>query len=309
MSLKGDSMKKSHLYSAILIALFVLTSNIERFPKVTAPPPPPTPDRFIADIFPKNNNTNIHLLNTSALITINATDIITEIGITFNGTYALFNPEKTTNLTMILPFSLNLDVVNASFGVFVNDTQVPFEVVSTTKENLTSMGINIDFKLNFWFYYPITLITFNLTLLENTTYIVKYQFEGSIHKPLSFRDLFYMVYSSEMARLWKGSATERVEYKVLGRIPVSGSGYMLFSENDSIEFLIDAIDFTGGIRYIGEWNNTQNSIIQFGIRYDDSPYELYPEGFEMVFFRLFVLLGIVSVILLLWIKIRKRNRS
>lgn len=301
-------MKKSQISSAILIALLVLTVNIKIYPKITAPPPPPTPDRFIADIFPKNNDTNIHLLNSSALITINATEIITEIGITFNGTYTLFNPEKTTNLTIILPFSLNLDVINSSFGVFVNDTQFPFELVSTTKENLTNMGINIDFKLDFWFYYPITLITFNLTLLENTTYIVKYQFEGSIHKPLSFLDLFYMVYSSEMAKLWKGSATERVEFKVFGRIPVCGSYYMLFSENDSIEFLIDAIDFTGGIRYIGEWNNTQNSIIQFGIRYDDSPYELYPAGLEMAFLRLFVLLGIVSAIVLLWIKIRKRNR-
>lgn len=303
-------MKKSQISSAILIALLVLTINIKIYPKITAPPPPPTPDRFIADIFPKNNNTNIHLLNTNALITINATDIITEIGITFNGTYTLFNPEKTTNLTMILPFSLNLDVVNASFGVFVNDTQVPFEVVSTTKENLTNMGINIDFKLDFWFYYPITLITFNLTLLENTTYIVKYQFEGLIHYPLSFRDLFYMVYSSEMARLWKGSATERVEYKVLGRIPGIGAYYMLFSENDSIEFLIDAIDFTGGIWYIGEWNNTQNSIIQFGIRYDDSPYELNPSWFDRIFQALptgFVVLGIISVTAL-WIRRRRRSR-
>lgn len=214
-------MKKSQLYSVIIISLFVLTSNIGFCAKATAPPPPPMPDQFIADIFPKINNTNIHLLNASAIITLNATDLINEIGITFYGEFTLFNPEKPTNLTILLPFSLRLDAVNASFGVSINDTQVPFEILSTTEENLTSMGVNIDFMTNYYFFvhWPISLITSNLTLLENNTYVVKYQFEGIIPEPIGGGGIFFMIYSSGTAKFWKGNATERVEYLVFGGNP------------------------------------------------------------------------------------------
>ena len=293
-------MKKSQLSSVILIALFVLTSNIGFCPKITAPPPP-IPDQFIADIFPKNNNTNIQLLNASALITINATDLINEIGITFNGTYTLFNPENTTNLTINLPFSLCFNVENATFGVFVNDTQVPFEIVSIAGDNLTSTGVNIDIMPEFDFHCPITLITSNLTLLENNTYVVKYQFEASIPKPLNYRNLFYMVYSSDTAKLWKGNATERVEYKVFGGNPIFGTtGYQ--------EGLRQVIDIAGGKRFISVWNNTQNYTAQIGITFYGSTHEISPEMIVIIVLNGLAYVAITSVIVI-WIKRRKKKRS
>jgi len=290
-------MKKSQLSSAILIALFVLASSIGFCPKITAPPAP-APDQFIADIFPKINNTNIHLLNACAIITINATDIINEIGIIFNGTYTLFNPENPTNLTISLPFSLCFDVEDATFEVSVNDTQVPFEIVSTTEENLTNMGVNIDIIPAFVVHCPITLITSNLTLLENKTYIVKFQFEGSIYNPLSFRNLFYMVHSSDTAKLWKGNATETVEYKAFGGNPIfSITGYQ--------EGLRQVIDITGGKRFICEWNNTQSNIIQIGISFYGSTPEFIPV--ELIISNILGYVVIISVIVLC-IKIRKKKR-
>ena len=291
-------MKKSQLSSAILIALFVLTINIEICPKLIASIPP-IPDQFIADIVPKNNNTNIQLLNASATITINATELINEIGITFKGMYTLFNPENTTNLTISLPFSLCIDVENATFGVFVNDTQVPFEIVSITEENLTSTGVNIDIKLALDFHCPITLITSNLTLLENTTYIVKYQFEASIPKPLSYRNLFYMVYSSDTAKLWKGNATERVEYKVFGGNPHFGIA-------GNYEGLPQLIDIAGGKRFICEWNSTQYYTVQIGIKFYGSTNEIIPV--EIIVLNILAYVAIASVIVI-WIKRRKKKRA
>jgi len=293
-------MKKSQFPSAILIALFVITSNIGFCPKITAPPPP-IPDQFIADIYPKINNTNVQLLNASAFITINATDLINEIGITFNGTYTLFNPENPTNLTISLPFSLCFDVENATFGVSVNDTQVPFEIVSTAGDNLTSTGVNIDFIPAFDFHCPITLITSNLTLLENKTYVVKYQFEGSIPKPLSFRNLFYMIYSSDTAKLWKGNATERVEYKVFGGNPIFGTtGYQ--------EGLRQVLNIVGGKRYICEWNNAQNYTVQIGIRFYGSTNEIMPGTIEIIVLNILAYVAITSAIVI-WIKWRKKKRA
>lgn len=293
-------MKKSQLSSVILIALFVLTSNIGFCPKITAPPPP-IPDQFIADIFPNINNTNIQLLNASAIITLNASDLINEIGITFNGTYTLFNTENPTNLTINLPFSLCLDVENATFGVSVNDTQAPFEIVSTTEENLTSTGVNIDIIPAFAVHCPITLITSNLTLLENTTYVVKYQFEGSIPKPLSYRNLFYMIYSSDTAKLWKGNAMERVELKVFGGNPV-------FSIGGHYEGLPQILDIVGGKRYICEWNNTQNSTRQIGITFYGSTLEISPGMIVSIVLNGLAYIAIISVIVI-WIIRRKKNRS
>lgn len=267
-------MKKSQLSSAILIALFVIASNIGFCPKITAPPPP-APDQFIADIFPKSNNTNIHLLNAGANITLNATDLINKIGVTFNGRYTLFNPQNPTNLTIVLPFSLCLNVVYATFGVSVNDSQVPFELVSFTEENLTSMETKIDIIPVYAVHCPITLITFNLTLLENNTYIVKYQFEGSIVHTLSFPNSFYMVYSSDTAKLWKGNATEKVEFKTFGGNPH-------FGIVGNYEVLPQELDIVGGKRFICEWDNAQSNNIQIGIIFYGSTNEFSPGTIEVI---------------------------
>lgn len=295
-------MKKSQINSVILIALFVLTSNIGFCPKITAPPPAPIPDRFIADIFPNNNNTIIYLLNVSANITLNATDLFNKIGITFNGIYTLFTPEYLTNLTITLPFSLCIDVDSTTFGVFVNDTQVPFEVVRTSEENLTNTGVNIDFipEFGYFLYCPITLITTNLTLMENNTYVVKYQFEGSIPEPLSYQ-IFYMIYSSETAKFWKGNATERVEYNVFGGNPQFGTSGLY---NGSRQVL----DITGGKRFICEWNNAQEGLTLIGISFDEREYNLYDNILLTIVLNVLGYGAITSVIVILIIW-RKKKRS
>ncbi|NVM19895.1 MAG: hypothetical protein HWN80_19500 [Candidatus Lokiarchaeota archaeon] len=292
-------MKKSQLYPAILITLFVLTSNIEIFPKVTAPPPPPIPTDYIADIFPKNNNTNIHLLNASTTITINATDFLNEIEVTFNGTYTLFNPGIPTNLTINLPFSILFKVENTTFGVYVNDTQVPFEIATTTEENLTTMGVNLIYIFPYGNYLPITLITSNIMLLENSTYIVKYQFNGIIPKPNGTRALFYMLYSSYTSKFWKGNATKRVEYIVFGRDPFFG----IYTYGGDFEGLQQTLDFVGGKKFICEWDNAQGNIIAIEIIIDESTYFL-PLGINNLNYLVY------SIILaVIWVLIIKRKRK
>jgi hypothetical protein len=283
----------------ILILSIVLLSVTGIYPKVTSSPPP-IPDQFIADIFPKNNNTDIQLLNASSIITLNATDLIKEIGVTYNGTYTLFNPKNITNLTISLPFSLCLNVINTTFGVFVNDTQVPFEIVSITDENLITMGVDINIIPSLAVHCPITLITSNLTLMDNNTYVVKYQFKNTIPKPLSFRNLFFLVHSSDTVKLWNGNATERVELNVVGGNPI-------FSRTGHFEDLPEILDIEGGKRYTFEWSDSQNSTIQIGIRFYGSSLEISPE--KIVLFVLNSLaLGAITSVIVLWIIRCKKKR-
>ena len=293
-------MKKSQISSVILTILFILTINVEICPIISAPIPAPVPQGSFADIFPSNNNTNIELLNASAIITVNATDFLNDIGFVFNGTYSLFNPGSPTNLTIHLPFSLGLDVENANFDVSVNNTQVPYEIAPTTKDNLTSMGLDMDFFFAFIFFKQIYLFTSNFTFLENKTYVVKYQFEGIIPKPNYTRDLLYIEFSTYTTKFWKGNATERVDCIVYGDCFRIGEGR-------EYEGLRQLLDIAGGKRFICEWDNAQNNTNWIQVIFDRREYELYTITPEIIALNIIAYVAITTVIVL-WIKRRKKKR-
>lgn len=295
MNSQGDYMRKRQQILSVLVALFLLTNGIV-LPLNIVAPPASLPNHFIADIFTRTNTT-VCLININTIITINATDFYNEIGINFDGNYTLFNPENTTNLALILPFSLCIDIQNSTFGVFVNETQIHFEVLSNTEENLTNTEVNLDFLYKFPLHCPITLITSNLTLLENTTYIINYQFSGSIPKPLGLQNLFYMAYYLETARVWKGNLTQRVEFKLFGKLPIYSGG---------IDMDRQISDIPGGQSVLYEWNKGKVDTIYVGIIY-------YGPASEDVFgiVTMVVLNGLVYVAIIsgvvIWIKKRKRN--
>ena len=297
MNSQGDYVRKRQQILSVLITLFFLTNSIVLPLNITAPPPP-TPDQFIADIFP-STNTTVRLININTIITIDATDFSNKIGINFDGNYTLFNPENTTNLTLILPFSLCIDIQNSTFEASVNATQIPFDVLSNTEENLNSTGVNLDFLKDFVVHCPITLITSNLTLLENNTYIINYQFSGSIPKPLGFRNLFYMAYYLETARVWKGNLTQRVEFKLFGKRPICGTvgGY----DGDW-----KILDIQGGQSVLLEWNKGKVDTLYVGISYYGSTSDDVFGIVVIVVLNGLVYIAIISGVVI-WLKRRKRN--
>ena len=297
MNSQGDYMGKRQQIPSVLIALFLFTNVIVLPLNITAPPAS-LPDQFIADIFP-STNTTVSLININTMITIDATDFYNKIGIIFDGNYTLFNPEYTTNLTLILPFSLCIDIQNATFEVSVNDTQIPFEVLSNTEENISIPGEHLDFISRFVVHCPITLITSNLTLLENNTYIINFQFSTSIPKPLGFRNLFYMGYYLETARVWKGNLTQRVEFKVFGKLPRYGTG----GEYDGFGQISD---ISGGQSALYEWNKGTVDTIYVGIRYYGSTSEDVFRIVNMVVLNGLAYVAIISGVVI-WLKRRKRN--
>jgi hypothetical protein len=284
----------------IFTSLLVLGTFIGISPKITAGRPPPSPTDHIADIFPQNNNTNVQLLNVSTTITINATDFLNEIEVTFNGTYTLFNPGIPINLNITLPMSLHYGIENTTFEVSVNATQIPFEIATSNEVNLTSLGLNPNFVFLDYFYYPITLITSNITLLENTTYIVKYQFYSVVPKPNYTRCLFYMLYSSYTSYYWKGNATEKVDFIVYGRDP-----YFELSWN--FEGLQQTLDIVGGKRFTAEWENAQNREVAIGMVIDEHPpLERFPNRKLIIFIGWRILFS-TQIGIFIWVIIWQRK--
>ena len=292
-------MKKAQINTVILSTLLIFSTNIGLATKVTAPIPPPSPQGYIADIFPKNNNTNVQLLNANASITVNATDFLNDIGVAFNGTYSLFNPGSPTNLTINLPFSLGLDVENATYDVSVNNTQVPYEITHTTIDNLTNMGLDMNYWFAFNLFKPIFLLTSNFTFLENKTYVVKFQFEGIIPKPNYTRDLLYIQFYTDTNKFWKGNATERVECIVYGDNP-------RISDHQGLRQIFD---IEGGKRLICEWNNAQNNTNRISILFDRREYSiLFPFEHFILNAPVYIAIIIGIVLCVRW-RIRKYLRN
>jgi hypothetical protein len=237
------------------------------------------------------------------MITIDATDFYNKIGINFDSNYTLFNPENTTNLTLILPFSLCIDIQNSTFEVSVNDTQIPFEVLSNPEENITITGVNLDLLSRFFLQCPITLITSNLTLLENNTYVINYQFNGSIPKPLGLQNLFYMAYYLETARVWKGNLTQRVEFKLFGKLPIYGTVSAGCGGYDG-DWQIS--DIQGGQSVLLGWNKGKVDTIYVGVKYYGSTsYDVFGIV-AMVVLNGLAYIAIISGVVI-WLKRRKRN--
>ena len=288
----------------ILVILIVLVSFFGIPSEISALPPPPDEDSFIADIFPSINNTHIELLNVNALITINASDFYNRIELSFNGNYTIFNPGNTTDLTIYLPFSLCLDFENALFGASVNDTQVPYEIENTTVEELTNSGFKIEF---IWYLFylpcPVRLIMFNLTLQENNTYVVNHQFDGCIYDPLGNKDVIFMMYSSGSAKFWKGNASARVEFKIFGKIPSFPSRGIA---NQLCTYQL--LDIDRGKRFITECNNSQSNPIAIGICYDEREYDIIPDGF-LLNFLITLHFYTIPIGIIAWIIIRRKKRK
>ena len=139
-------MKFHRQISTIIIALFIFLNLFILIPSNSVAPPAPRPDQFIAELFP-NSTLPLQLSHTNVIISFNATDLSKKIDIDFDAKYSIFNPENATSIPIILPLSLATNISNFIFEVYVNNTQVPFDLLSITpwNENITEIDVHLAF--------------------------------------------------------------------------------------------------------------------------------------------------------------------
>jgi len=247
----------------------------------------PLPDQFIAEIFP-NCTLPLQLSHTNTVITFNATDFYNKIGIQFDANYTIYNPENTTTIPLILPFSLAINTSEFIFEVYANNTQIPHDLIS---ENNTEPYLP----------FPKTLLRSNVTLLKNSSTTIRYHFSGSMSNPLDFRSLIYIVYSVGTSLEWIGNTTGKIELKVYGKEPgFAGIGYPPNNGPPQV------IDINGGKSLSYEWNNTNPFRMSVGIQYYREA-TLFEKIMEMLGYTLPIFIAIPIIIIAVVIIRRKRK--
>lgn len=293
----GEVMKACKFMFSIIITSLLILNLPTLIPNINASIAP-APDQFIAEIFP-NSTLPLQLSHTNTIISFNATDFSNKIDINFDANYTIFNPENTTTIPIILPFSLAKNVSDFMFEVHVNNTQILFDLLSISpwNENITEIDVHLA-----WFVerYPIILIRNNVTLLKNSTSVIRYHFRGSMSNPLDSSDLFYIVYHLGTSQEWIGNSTGRVALRVYGKQPIYGRRGFNWAP-------CQLVDIIGGKSYICEWNNTISPWMDIGIKFyrEVSPFE---KIIEMLMFNLLIFLPIAVVIIIAVIIRRKRKK-
>ena len=293
----GEIMKtRKQISSFIIASLLVFNFSIMNINIATSIAP--APDQFIAEIFP-NSTLPLQLSHINTIISFNATDFSNKIDINFDANYTIFNPGNTTTIPIILPFSLAKNVSNFMFEVYANNTQILFELLSISpwNENITEIDVHLA-----WFVeiYPIILIRNNVTLLKNSTSVIRYHFSGSMSNPLDSSDLFYIVHHLGTSQEWIGNSTGRVALRVYGKQPIYGvSGFNLVP--------CQLMDLIGGKSYICEWNNTKRPWMDIGVSFyrDTSSFE---EIWGLIVINLVLYFAIAFIIIFVIVRKKKQKK-
>ncbi len=286
------------------IIVFLLVFNFYIFGTNTATSSiEPYPDQFIAEIFP-NCTLPLQLTHTNTIINFDATEFSKKLSIDFDANYTIYNPENTTTIPLMIPFSLGIDSTKFTYEVFANNSPILYDLFSTTKwnENMTAVDI---YWLPSWIditeYYnnPITFIRTNITLLKNSTSVIRYRFNGSmnvVYNPVY--NVFYIAYYIGTSKAWKGDTSGSVNLTVYGTQPVFASGVVNVSGTSS-----SITDVDGGSSLLYKWYKSYNPWGDIGIRYyRASPFEVIKE--IMLFLIPFLVIAIVIIALFL----RKRRK-
>ena len=61
---------------------------------------------------------------------------------------------------------MGIEVIKSNFRVKLNKTQIDFDLYNFNEGNINATEIDLDFISMFLVHNPITLIQFNLTILE-----------------------------------------------------------------------------------------------------------------------------------------------
>ncbi|MFX1379154.1 MAG: hypothetical protein ACFFA4_08655 [Promethearchaeota archaeon] len=279
-----------------IFILIIIINNIFTIPKVFAPPPPSPPDQFISEIFP-NSTLPLKLINSDITITFNATDLPNKINIQFEANYTINYAENSTDVSFILPLSLDINMSQSIIEVYVNNTQIPHSLfrISNWNETLTAIDTNPP-----WFTerYPINFIKTNVTLIKNSTSMIGYYIHTKVFNPLDSIDPFYMIYHIGTSQEWIGNTSGRVELRAYGKQPVFSIGGSAFSPE------YELVDINGGTVFICLWNNSQVPDGFIGVTY----YGPSDDGFLIIIIiNISASIGI-AIIIILVILIRKNRR-
>jgi len=289
-------MKKNKSLNILLIfILLVINVDVKSLESFANPLPAPKLLDMGGIVY--DNNNSLNLVDADVVFTINSTDFPNIISILFDGNYTIRNPTNTTaNVTIYAPFAFPEASIESEWQVAVNGTPTEFSSVShfSLNSNLSSYFENYTSYISL---YEVYYIVINTTILKETSQVISYRLYRTTENPLSDTTHYSIRYIVATARAWKNNITEKVEFKVQGKLPTS---YTEFTEKKCNISIIP-----NGKSYSWNWDNESMNDDLVGINYRERL--IRPE--EMIFY--IILLGSIGIggvtLIVFWIK-KKRKK-
>jgi hypothetical protein len=265
----------------LIIIITFLTLNKASFIKFSKANPAPV--KFVGGILPKEN-LNLSLTNAEVFFNVNTTDF-PYYNYSFNSNYTIFNPNEQVNITIAMPFLMDIwDVKN--FILRVDYIEIPF----TYNYTLTvESEIWQEYLSNF--DYPSSSLSstcfyiFNISIPTNDSVMISCSFEHNYDYMAVGKyalDMFELIYIVGTARIWNGNITERIEFDVCGRFPDNYT-----HQEDCNMSTIETFR-----KYIWEWDNEIIEVNYVGISWH---YE--EEKNHKWLRRLLVIMGFPAIII------------
>ena len=288
-------MKKSRILNISLIfILLVINLEVSSLESFANPLPGPEVHDLGGIVYDSNNS--LHLVNADVVFTIDSTEFQNNISMLFEGNYTIYNPTNTTaNVTIYAPFSRQMSYGESEWQVEVNGTSTDFIFIShySINSNLSSYFENFTTYIGFY-------IVINTTILKETSQVISYRFYRNMENPLYYTDDYSIRYIVATARAWKNNITEKVEFKVQGKLPNSFTKYTEKACNIST--------IPNGKSYSWNWDNESINDDYVGIDYRGRL--LKPE--EVLFYIILlgsIGIGGVTLTIFLIVKYKRKKKS
>ena len=194
---------------------------------------------------------NCSLIMTNASIIFNIEHKTSRIDVEFEGNYIIYNPDESTNITLAAPFSTGLYNLESTSIVKIGGIITPFSIVEIeSDEQPWSQYLESSHEGT----HRRKLIVINTTVPENSSIELEYVFDAYTADPNSV-DGIEIYYDVGTSRVWNGSITERVEFRVHGKLPDSYSHTYSSYLGDVIDYNCTVTNIENGKSYLWEWLN------------------------------------------------------
>jgi hypothetical protein len=287
-------MKKTKILNILLIFV-LLTINLDVISLKSFANPLPGPEILDMGGIVLDNNNSLNLVKADVLFTIDSTDFQNNISILFDGCYTIHNPTNTTaNVTIYAPFSFQMSNMESEWQVEVNGTPTEFSFVWSYLLNSNLSSYFENYTTSYIAYY----LVLNTTILKENSQIISYRFYRNTENPLYYTDFYQIRYILGTAKAWKNNFTEKVEFKVQGKLPTYYTKYT--------EKACNITTIPSGKSYSWNWDNESINDDYVGIDYRGRL--LRPE--EVLFYIILLgSIGIGGVTLIVFRIVRKKKRS
>ncbi|MFX1357720.1 MAG: hypothetical protein ACFFA8_10570 [Promethearchaeota archaeon] len=172
-----------------------------------------------------------------------------KIDISFNGTYTIYNPGESQNISLVAPFSPDFENLESTCLIKVDGNASTLNFIEYNIGE-SPWEPYLDHSFYGWGSSIRNFAVINATFPENDTIDIECSFFSYIGY-VGSADGIHIYYDVGTSRAWNGTITEKVQFNVYGKLPKSYSECDPYSSNCDCSIL----EIENGRSYVWEWEN------------------------------------------------------